>query len=343
MHELAFGITSANAAFGAVANPHDPTHFAGGSSGGTAAAIAAGLIPAGLGTDTGGSVRIPAALTGIAGFRPTPGRYPSEAVTPISKTRDTVGTLAATVDGLILLDEVITGQSMPDTAPEPREIRLGLVKDYYYANLETATEAVVDAALEQLREAGVSVIEVPYPELSGLVGAGFPVALYEARRDLTAYLQRYAPGVSLEQLAAGIASPDVRGIFTAVRGAGAVSEAAYLAALQDLQAMRVGFRELFARDRLDALVFPTTLLTARPIQGSAETVELNGQQVPTFATYIRNTDPASLAGLPALSFPIGKAANGLPVGLEIDGPANRDQQILVMARVLQEVLTERGD
>ena len=126
MHELAFGITSDNVAFGAVANPFDTTTFAGGSSGGTASAIAAGLAPAGLGTDTGGSVRIPAALTGTVGFRPSNGRYPLSGVTPISHTRDTIGLIAWTVADLILLDNVIDtqGSAVPSLAAPWVEDRL---------------------------------------------------------------------------------------------------------------------------------------------------------------------------------------------------------------------------
>ena len=115
MHELAFGITSDNSAYGAVANPHNEAYFAGGSSGGTAAAVAAGIAPVGLGTDTGGSVRIPAALTGIVGFRPTTGRYDTTAVTPISHTRDTVGLMARSVTDVLVLDRVVVPEEPVST------------------------------------------------------------------------------------------------------------------------------------------------------------------------------------------------------------------------------------
>ena len=111
MHELAFGITSNNAVTGAVRNPADPSMIPGGSSGGTAAAIAAGIFPAGLGTDTGGSCRIPAALCGVIGFRPTTGRYDGDGVVPISHTRDTVGPLARSVRDIALFDSVLSGDN----------------------------------------------------------------------------------------------------------------------------------------------------------------------------------------------------------------------------------------
>ncbi|MEO0997612.1 MAG: indoleacetamide hydrolase [Pseudomonadota bacterium] len=339
LHELAFGITSNNAAFGAVGNPRDPSRFAGGSSGGTAAAIAAGLAPAGLGTDTGGSVRIPAALTGIVGFRPSPGRYPTEAVTPISATRDTVGGMGRRVADIVLLDRVISGEDVETgRLPEPDALRLGICRDYYFANLETETAAQIDRALERLQAAGVTLVNVEYPELAKRVEAGFPIALYEARRDLARYLDEFETGIDLPALAARTASPDVAGVFAAVVDENAIPEAAYRAALADIAAMRSEFQSLFDTNDLDALVLPTTPLTARPIDGSLETVELNGRQVPTFPTYIRNTDPASLAGLPGISIPAGDAANGLPVGLELDGAPDSDRQLLRVALAIENLL-----
>ncbi|MEM9529734.1 MAG: indoleacetamide hydrolase [Pseudomonadota bacterium] len=339
LHELAFGITSANAAYGAVGNPRDPRLMPGGSSGGTAAAIAAGLAPAGLGTDTGGSVRIPAALTGTAGFRPTPGRYPSEGVTPISHTRDTVGVMGGSVADLILLDEAITGTSNQfGDSLEP--VRLGLIRNYYFAGLEKETEQQMAAALTRLRDAGIDFVEVELPALGQQVQAGFPIAIYEARRDLIKYLSDYDTGIDLQALAAQVASPDVKGVFGAVLDQSQVPEAVYRSALDDIGQMNADFRQLFLDHNLDAIVFPTTPLTARPTEGSAETVELNGQQVPTFPTYIRNTDPASLAGLPGVSLNAGNAPNGLPVGLELDGPPGGDAQLLQLALRIESLLRQ---
>lgn len=126
LHELAFGITSNNAAFGAVANAYDSRRFAGGSSGGTGAAVGGHLAPAGLGTDTGGSVRIPAALNGVAGLRPSSGRYLQGGIIPISKTRDTAGPLARSVEDLVLIDGIITGTGAALTAADLKTIRIGV-------------------------------------------------------------------------------------------------------------------------------------------------------------------------------------------------------------------------
>src|SRR5262245_24276330 len=128
MHELAFGITNNSGAFGPARNPYDPKRIPGGSSGGTGVAIAARMAAAGLGSDTGGSVRIPAALNGIAGLRPTLKRYSQEGITPIAHTRDTAGPMARTVEDLVLLDDVITGAKDKVTVAKLKGLRIGIHK-----------------------------------------------------------------------------------------------------------------------------------------------------------------------------------------------------------------------
>src|SRR5688572_23119956 len=218
MHELAFGISGYNEAFNTAKpigtrNPWDRTRMAGGSSSGTGAAIAGRLAPGGLGSDTGGSVRIPAALTGGAGLRPTLGRYSQEGVTPISHSRDTVGPMARTVADVALLDSVIAGGPVPSPA-SLSGVKLGVYRGYYWADLDADTNAMMDAALTKLRQAGVTIVEVDMPELKKLNdAASFPVALYEAYDDLKAYLAKYQTGKTVEQIAAEIASKDVKGTY----------------------------------------------------------------------------------------------------------------------------------
>ena len=342
MHELAFGITSNNAAFGAVKTPYDRSKFAGGSSGGTGAAVGARLAPGGLGTDTGGSVRIPAALNGIAGLRPTIKRYPQVGITPISSTRDTAGPMARTVADLVLLDSVIT-RDWRAVAPErASQIRLGVAPEMF-DNLDAETRALTDRALEKLRRAGVTLVSVRMDGLADLNGkVGFPVALFEANRDLTAYLADYDTGLTLEQLAGQIASPDVKGIFqgAVLTGApGAIPESVYRDAI-DLyrpQLQRL-YADTFANYRVDAIIFPTTPLPASPAVGSDDVVNLNGTKVPTFFTYIRNTDPGSNAGVPGLSIPMALTKAGLPLGIEIDGAAGSDRRLLAIGLTLERIL-----
>ena len=338
MHELAFGITSNNAAFGPARNAYDPTRIAGGSSGGTGNAIAARMAPAGLGSDTGGSVRIPAALNGIAGLRPTLGRYSQEGITPIAHTRDTAGPMAREVADLVLLDTIVTGARDQVTATPLAGLRIGVDRAVFFRNLDTEVEQMTTAALDRLRQAGAEIVEVDMAGLVDLNGkVSFPVALYEANVDLTAYLKRYRIPLDLPGLAAQIASPDVKGLFASaiVPGAkDAVPQKAYLDAMAARPALQQVYAETFRKHRIVALAFPTTPLPAAPI-GDDEKTKLNGADVPTFFTFIQNTDPGSNAGIPGLSVPIGRTAAGLPIGLELDGPAGSDRRLLGVGLALE--------
>jgi mandelamide amidase len=172
-------------------------------------------------------------------------------------------------------------------------------------------------------------------DLNGKIS--FPVALYEARTDLTRYLKRYRPALDLATLAGRIASPDVKGLFAGaiVPGAkDAIPEKVYLEALAARPLLQQLYAETFRKHNIAALVFPTTPLPAAPI-GDDEKTLLNGAEVPTFPTFIQNTDPGSNAGIPGLSVPIGRTAAGLPVGLELDGPAGSDRRLLGIGLALE--------
>jgi Asp-tRNA(Asn)/Glu-tRNA(Gln) amidotransferase A subunit family amidase len=331
MHELAFGITSTNLAAhaGPVRNPYDPGLIPGGSSGGTAVAIAARIVTAGLGTDTGGSTRIPAALTGIAGFRPSVGNGGGErryhdpnAVVPISHTRDTVGPMARNVADIALLDGVITGAG-PLPAVTLSSLRIGLPAPLW-AGLEQQVESVARHALTQLEAAGVTFVPVEMSELETLDGlVGGPIAIHEARDDVLAWLvANDAPVKTVAELAARIASPDVRAIYDAVLAD--APGAHYQAALTQWRPrLQQYLADTFAVNRLDALLFPTTRLAAVPLDeiAGSSTVSIDGgPSIDTMEAFLRNTDPASAAGTPGLSVPAGMTASGLPVGIELDGP-----------------------
>ncbi|MGA3249947.1 MAG: indoleacetamide hydrolase [Paraburkholderia sp.] len=349
MHELAFGITSTNLAphAGPVRNPYDPGLIPGGSSGGTAVAIAARIVPAGLGTDTGGSTRIPAALTGTAGFRPSVGNGGAErryhdpnAVVPISHTRDTVGPMARNVADIALLDGVVTGAGpLPDVALN--SLRIGLPAPLW-DDLERALEDVVRAALPQLEAAGVTFVPVEMDELLELNDKiASPIAIHEAHDDVPAWLvANDAPVRTLAEVAARIASPDVRGIYDTILADPLAQQ--YQTALTvwrpQLQAL---YAQTFATHRLDALLFPTTRLAAVPIDDLAgsSAVSINGgAPIDELSAYLRNTDPASNAGIPGLSLPAGLTAEGLPVGLELDGPLGSDRRLLAIGVAFEQVL-----
>ncbi|WP_454873452.1 indoleacetamide hydrolase [Paraburkholderia xenovorans] len=349
MHELAFGITSTNFAThaGPVRNPYDPTLIPGGSSGGTAAAIAARIAPAGLGTDTGGSTRIPAALTGTVGFRPSVGNggaerryHDPDAVVPISHTRDTVGPMARTVADIALLDGVITGAgALPAVALGG--LRIGLPAPLW-EGIERQVADVTQAALKKLEAAGVVFVPVAMSELDTLNGmVGGPIAVHEARDDVLAWLvANDAPVRTVVEMAARIASPDVRAIYDDVLDD--ILGERYDAALNYWRPrLQRYMAATFADERLDALLFPTTRLAAVPIDdvNGSSTVSIDGSEpIDTMDAFLRNTDPASTSGIPGLSLPAGMTASGLPVGLELDGPLGEDRRLLAIGVAFEQLL-----
>jgi len=337
MHELAFGITTNNAVTGAVRNPWDRTRIPGGSSGGSGAVVGARIVPASIGTDTGGSVRVPAALCGVSGFRPTVGRVSAQGIAPISLTRDTPGPLAYTIADCALLDEVMTGAKDSQMKLALQGLRLGVPRRPFWNDLEPALEQVAESALQTLRQAGVELVDIDMPALSELnAGVGFPVALFEFVRDMRRYLGERGRGVTLEELIAAVGSPDVRGAVGTLLTGGGIPEDVYESALQARARMQALYAQTFESHRVEALVFPTTPRVAARI-GEDETVDLNGTQQPTFGTFIRNTDPGSNASLPGATIPLG-LANNLPVGLALDGPIDSDRRLLAIAEAVQSAL-----
>ncbi|MEP2531035.1 indoleacetamide hydrolase [Shimia sp.] len=338
MHELAFGITSNNAVTGPVRNPVDPNMIAGGSSGGTAAAVAAGIFPAGLGTDTGGSCRIPAALCGVIGFRPTTGRYEGDGIVPISHTRDTVGPMARTVRDIALLDGVLSGDTLTVVDAGISDFTIGVPRQMFFENIDPIVAATVEAQLSAMAMQGAKFVEVDLERIwSHNEAFSFPVVFYEVMRDLPAYLAEHASDVTFDALIASIGSPDVAGAISSQLGDDAMPEAVYRAAIdRHRPEMRKIYGRVFEDQGLDAIVFPTTPLPARPIGGD-ETVELKSEQVPTFPTYIRNTDLGSNIGAPGISLPC-PITSGLPVGIEFDALPGRDRSLLSLARAAEKAM-----
>jgi len=154
---------------------------------------------------------------------------------------------------------------------------------------------------------------------------------------LPQYLESSGYSITLTELIEQVGSPDVAGILSSQLGDEALPRAAYDLALKTRPQLQALYTQTFVQHRVDAMIFPTAVLTARPI-GQDETVELNGEQVPTFGAYIRNTDSGSNAGIPGISLPAGLTNQGLPVGLEIDGPAGSDRHLLAVAQALETVL-----
>ncbi|MDM0106600.1 indoleacetamide hydrolase [Variovorax sp. J22R24] len=348
MHELAFGTTSTNftSFAGTVHNPYDVRRVPGGSSGGTGAAIAARIAPAGLGTDTGGSVRIPAALCGIAGLRPTVGnggaqrRYDGTGVLPISRTRDTIGPMGRTVADVALLDAVVTGASIAKPV-QLSGLRLG-VPASFWKDTETQVATVMASARTRLQSAGVVFVDIDTVGLWELdAKVSFQVVLHEAGQDIPAYLVATGvKGVTLADIAAKVASPDVKGPMGAVLGD--VTAAEYQAAITQYRPqMQALYARYFADNRLDAMMFPTTSVVAPVIDsrdGSSKISVNGGPLVETFATMIRNSDPGSTTGVPGITLPAGLTATGLPVGLSLDGPMGSDAKLLGIGLSMESLL-----
>jgi Asp-tRNA(Asn)/Glu-tRNA(Gln) amidotransferase A subunit family amidase len=346
MHELAFGVSGYNTAYpGAhsvgTRNAYDPGLIAGGSSSGSGAAVGARLAPAALGTDTGASVRLPAAVNGAVGFRPSVGRYDGAGITPISHTRDTPGPIANSMDDIVLLDAVLADDREPLRALPAAGLRLGLC-GYFWKDLDPQVQDVMDAALDRLRAAGVQLVELDMPGLEASNAAvGMPVCLHEQKGDLTDYLARYGTGVSFDQVVAQISSPDVKAIFDGLIVPGVLPlPSGEVLELQPLYERAMAthrdelievYRRAFRDHTLDALLFPTT-----PVLPMAATPDASSLE--NFSRLARNVDPGSNAGLPGLSVPAGLSAQGLPVGLEIDGLPDEDRKILAIGLTLESVL-----
>ena len=346
MHELAFGITTTNfAPFAGIAkNPYDQSRIPGGSSGGTAAAIAARIVPAGLGSDTGGSVRIPASFNGIAGLRPSTGgsqrRYSGDGALPLSHTLDTVGSFGRTVTDVALLDSVLTGMPVPAQA-ELAGLRIG-VPAVLWSGLESQVDAVVQDAKARLADAGVVLVDVDIPDALTLSDQIiFPVALHEPIADIPKYLSdNGASGITVESIAAQIASPDVQKAFTAV--VTDAMAAAYPDAINvHRPALQKVYSDYFTTNGVDAIMFPTSPVLPAPIDavnGSSTMSFDGGPPVDTFTTTIRNMGPGSCVGVPSLSLPAGVSSRGLPVGLCLEGPVDSDTRVLAIGLAIESLL-----
>lgn len=346
MHELAFGVSGYNTAFPGphgegTRNAYDSRRIAGGSSSGSGAAVGARLAPAALGTDTGASVRLPAAVNGAAGFRPSVGRYDGSGITPISHTRDTPGPIANSMADIALLDAVLADDAQPLATTPASGVRLGLAR-YFWDDLEPSVRDVMDAALAKLREAGVQLVDIDLPELPAANAAvGMPLCLYEQKPDLVAYLDRYDTGVSFDEVVAQISSPDVKAIFDGLIVPGVLpTPDGQLLPLQPLyerviaeqrDALIQVYQRAFEAHRLDGLLFPTV-----PILPPLATPEASSFEA--FARLACNVDPGSNAGLPGLNVPAGLSVEGLPVGIEIDGLPGADRKVLAIGVMIESVL-----
>jgi aspartyl-tRNA(Asn)/glutamyl-tRNA(Gln) amidotransferase subunit A len=325
LHEWAYGITSSNPHFGPVCNPWNPQRIPGGSSGGSAAALAAGLCSFSLGLDTGGSIRIPAALCGIAGLKPTFGRISRRGAFPLGHTLDTLGPFGLTVRDTALVYKAITGPDKTDpstvdrsadlpafgTEPSLGGVVIGLPRALYYERLAPDVDNAIEAALGVLTNLGAELREVSVPDVALANSLHRLILLAEAS---SVHRQR------LEERREDFGD-DVRALLDQGQ---LVLATDYL----DAQRQRRRFCRGFARtlETVDALVLPAVPIPTARI-GELE-VDVNGTRENVRLATTRNIRALNLTGLPVLSVPCGFHGDGLPIGLQIVGKAFDERQIL---------------
>jgi aspartyl-tRNA(Asn)/glutamyl-tRNA(Gln) amidotransferase subunit A len=327
MHEFAYGATSNNPHYGPVKNPWDLSRIAGGSSGGSAAALAAGLCYGSIGTDTGGSIRIPSSLCGVVGLKPGLGRVSAERVVALSPTLDFVGPLARSAeDAALLLGPIFTAEPGerglrfgPTPLPRWRHPRLGIPKEFFLECLSAEVAGCFQTALRLLEHHGARLKEVSLPLIQETEEAGNQIAWAEAAH----YHQQagWYPAHQAEY------AEDVRSRLQMGRKVPAV---VYLQALQLREQFIAAFHLVLEDENLDALVTPSTPVTATCI--GEESVTIDGESHPTRALLLRLNRPANLAGVPAISVPCGLTKSGLPVGLQFIGAVTEEVLLLDLAR-----------
>lgn len=324
LHEFAYGVTTNNPHFGPTRNPWDLARIPGGSSGGSAAAVAAGLCYASIGTDTGGSIRIPASLCGVVGLKPGIGRVSAEGVVPLSPLLDFVGPLARSVaDAALVFDQIAAGKYRLKRSSRKVRFRLGLPKGFFLDVLSKEVDAAFHFATSALQKRGVLLKEVSIPLLAATEDAGNQIAWAEA----THFHQQsgWFPARSADY------GEDVR---TRLEMGTEVSAISYLQALKLRGQFIQQFNFALPDSHLDALVVPTTPIAA-PLIGE-ESTNIGDSDHPTRALLLRLNRPANLAGVPAISVPCGFTASGLPIGLQLIGAQNSERKLLEIAAVIQD-------
>jgi aspartyl-tRNA(Asn)/glutamyl-tRNA(Gln) amidotransferase subunit A len=317
-HEFALGAFTTSPHFGPARNPWSPDRICGGSSGGSGCAAAADLAAGTLGTDTAGSIRIPACLCGVTGLRPSVGLVPTDGVVPVSWTFDTVGPIARSAADCSLLLEALAPSYRPELDGAVRGLRVGVV-EHLFERSDPAVAACASSAVEELRSLGAVVepVEVPLLEEAGTIlpAVMLPEAALVHLPWLRERLADYGPDVRV-RLLAGLALPST----------------AYVTGLRARRWFLDGLAGVF--DRFDVLAHPAMPVVAPPI--GADAVELGGERIPYRLALIPFNSPWALAGLPAASVPCG-FVDELPVGLALVGRGSADATVLRAAAAFQSV------
>ncbi len=347
MHEFAYGITSEGSAFGAVKNPYDPNRNPGGSSGGTGAAVAANFAAVGMGSDTCGSIRIPAAHNNLVGLRGTQGLSSRRGIVPLSHTQDIGGPIARSVADLAVVLDATVGFDAedPQTAQSVGNLpasyldglspgalagkRIGIVEELLLVDHEDSeVVAVIGGATAELAAAGAELVRVRFPNLDAVLNVeqtGFFVLAYDFKTDINDYLARHpdAPVKSLtEILASGRYNPSIDQVLRVSESMTSESQPTYRSALAQRQLIREAILLAMAEQNLDALAYPTIRRKAAPLYEPQDG---------------SNCQLSAKSGLPAISMPAGFTEDGLPVGIELLGRAWSEPELLAMAYAFEQL------
>jgi aspartyl-tRNA(Asn)/glutamyl-tRNA(Gln) amidotransferase subunit A len=325
LHEFAFGTTSEDSGFGLVRNPHDPNRSPGGSSGGSAAAVASGMSLGTVGTDTGGSIRIPAAACGIVGLKPEWGQVSASGVVPLSRQLDHVGPLAASVSDAWLLHNAMLPESdrigVRLEATSLKGLRLGKCSGYLFDRLDADVERSVLTAIERLQQRGATVVDVALPHENDMAAIYLHLVFGDAAeyhaRTLASRPQDYTAPVRLRlEMARYVLAEDY---IRALRGKALIA------------------REVDqALDGVDALILPSLAVPAPPI--GAVTMPVRGGADAVRTLMLRCTQPFNLSGHPAISLPCGRTRDGLPIGLQLVGHKGRTPALVQAALAAEATL-----
>lgn len=333
LHECAFGFTGENPHFGDCRNPFDPERIAGGSSSGSAVAVALGICPLAVGSDTGGSIRQPAALCGIVGLKPTYGRVSRAGGLPLSWSMDHVGPMTHTAEDAALALASLSGRDaadestsrlplgnlMREIASPPRGMKLGLPRKWFFEALEPDVAAALETAIGDLKRLGCSCVDVELPRLEEVVAAHRAVIFAEAasfhRKNLETRPESYGEAIR-PLLYAGLFFPAVD----------------YLAGQRIRRVVRREWAKVLGQ--VDALVTPTTPVVATKF--GEQTASLPGGEKPLVRAYLDLTLPFNFSGHPAMSVPCGMSQAGLPIGMQLVGRPFGEAAILRLAHAYQQ-------
>lgn len=323
LHELAYGITSNNPHFGAIHNPWNLARIPGGSSGGSAVAVAAGIVPFATGTDTGGSIRVPASFCGIVGLKPTFGRVNIRGVLPLGFSQDHVGPLTRTVRDAAIAFQVMvddpSGYALPAN-PDLSRLRIGWPKNFFMENVDPEVESAICAAFQTAAGIEGRIVEIEVPDMNALRAAAATCLLAEAASVLRPYLDRR-----------GDFGADVLAMLDQGKGIPAID---YIEALRTRRRIGRQFVRLF--EQVDCIFTPTTPITAPKIGQSAVNIRGATEEVRTAAT--RFTRVMNALGLPAISIPCGFSRSGLPIGLQIIAAARQEDLLLKTAAAMEDAM-----